>query len=160
MINNKVIDAISKIDLTENTRPYLSEKNGVSELQITEAEKNIGFCFPVSYRYFLKNFGCGDFGGYEFYGLIKGRNDYPDSSNTLWYTEGLRNTEGLPKDLLVIEPLGDGCEACLELHQDPSLEGRIILWDMGESTDKARYALSDTYGQYFYKQIMEALEND
>ena len=38
---------------------YLSDKWNVSESQICEVEKILDMNFPVSYRYFLKNFGSG-----------------------------------------------------------------------------------------------------
>ncbi|QHT52752.1 SMI1/KNR4 family protein [Serratia liquefaciens] len=38
---------------------------------IKSAEKVLGLSFPITYRFFLENLGCGDIAGQEFYGLIK-----------------------------------------------------------------------------------------
>lgn len=153
----KIKEAISEIDASSKERLYLSEKNAVSETQINDAEKIIGYSFPPSYRYFLSTLGSGDFRGIEFYGLIPNKNNYPSVPNALWLTEEAIKNEELPSDLFVIESLDDGCNACIELSKKPSEERQIILWDIGEAPTKSRYVLGNNFGDYFYNKIMGAL---
>ena len=155
----KIKDAISSIDSSGLERPYLSAKFSVAESQIQEAEQSIGFPFPPSYRYFLNEFGSGDFGGFEFYGLVPNKNDIPSIPNALWLTKLDWERIDLPNDLFIVESLDDGCYACLELHENPTIEGRVIFWDMGESEDKPRHELASSFGHYLFDQVSTALQD-
>lgn len=153
-------EAISKIDESGKERPYLQSKFRVNENQVCDAERKIGFSFPESFRHFLLNYGSGDFGGREFYGLVPGDNNLEEAPNSLWLTLDLRARENLPDDFYVIEDIGDGTTACLLLSHDSKGECPVVLWDYGEGNVDCPHVLAQSFGEYFYERIDEILSRN
>jgi len=53
---------------------------------IEKAEGALNLKFPPTYRRFLKEFGCGDVGGEEFYGIISDEFENSTIPNGIWLT--------------------------------------------------------------------------
>ena len=145
--------ALAEIDRLGKPRPFLSAKFKASENDVSGAEAELGLFFPDSYRYFLLTLGSGDIGGVEFCGLIAGQPHVPEASNALWISMQERQAGNLPTDLWVVEELGDGAYACVELQTGKGQEGRVVLWEPSESVDTNRQILASTFGQYFQDRI-------
>ena len=152
-----VISAIEYIDERGLERKYLQDENAVNIEQVEEVEGQLEFVFPDSYRFFLLNYGFGDFEGLEFYGLVDGNNNYEGIENAFWYTKELRRDAFFPVDLFVIESLGDGTEACLNLTMMENNECPVVLFDTGCPDDI--YILAESYGVYFYNRVQEAIKS-
>ena len=156
---NKIQSTIERIDRSNIPRPFLDKKYAVAETQIRQSEEEIGFPLPESYVYFLSEFGSGDFGGIEFYGLLPQGNHIKEIPNALWLTLKSRELEGLPSSYFVVENLDDGAIACLDLSVMTDKECPVVLWELGESGNSKPHVLADTFGDYFEQRITLVLEN-
>lgn len=156
----KLIDeAILMIDNTGSDRPYLQSKYKVDESQICEAEKILSLHFPESYRYFLINFGSGDFEGIEFYGLIPNENELEEIPNTVWFTKDAISSGDILSGFVVVEDLGDGSLACLDINLTNNRECPVVLCDLAESLESGENSvLAENFGQYFFDRINTTIE--
>ena len=79
-----------------------------SEAVIARAEELLGVTLPDDYRSFVRDFGAGDFYGFEIYGVLR---DQPEQESNipscLWATQSERR-HGLPSEFIVIGTSGDG----------------------------------------------------
>ena len=100
------------------------------ETLIQTAEAALSLHFSPSYRAFLRDFGAGNFGSFEVYGLID--DDFENSSvpDAIWFTLTERREAGLPSELLVIGDAGTGELYCLRTAKDDA-DGCVILLDTG-----------------------------
>lgn len=155
---NSIDDVLSAIDARDIPRPYLSGAYAVTDEQILAAEENLGFSLPKSYREFLRKVGSGDFRGVEFYGLIPSRNEIEETPNALWITRSAQNEIGLPSGLFVVEDLGDGVLACLDLTELETDECPVILWDPSEKSVQKKKVLAESFGDYLMSRILTVLE--
>ena len=157
----KIQQTLDLIDSKSLERPFLNESFSVSEDEIAETENRIGFLFSDSYREFLAKLGGGDFNGVEFYGLVSDKLDLEEIPNALWLTMNMRANEDLPNELFVIESLGDGTNACLLFSGGNHDECPVVLWDYGEVFNESKLqVLANSFGEYFYKRIVETIESN
>ncbi|MFD1955298.1 SMI1/KNR4 family protein [Paenibacillus thailandensis] len=101
---------------------------GVSEGEIAAAEQALGLTFPGEYREFLREYGCGNFGYIEIFGLGVARTGLP---NVEWVTGKLRANAQFPSHLLPVEQLGDGAYACVTTVQSEAKgyqTGIVVEW--------------------------------
>ncbi|NRF93596.1 SMI1/KNR4 family protein [Paenibacillus frigoriresistens] len=108
----------------------------VTSEQILLAEEELAISFPDTYRLFVEEYGCGNVGPIEIFGLGIKPIGVP---NVIWVTNTLRSDSGLPHHLLPIENLGDGAYACLTTEQSVAkgYQSSIVLeWSHGTETQK------------------------
>ncbi len=148
---------LSAIDSRNIARPYLSGSYAVDPAQVAEAEEALGYTFPGSYRAFLLKLGSGDFRGLEFYGLVPSGNATEEIPNALWLTLRLQQEIGLSPGLFVVEDLGDGVLACLDLRARDSGECPVVLWDPSERTDGSHTVLADSFASYLMSRVLTVL---
>lgn len=158
MTIEKVNSAITLIDKVGFERPYLQKKYAVDVEQLERVEQELEVVFPESYRYFLLNYGSGDFKGREFYGLIPGETDLEEIPNAFWFTKSAREDECLGTNLFVIEDLGDGVLACLDLSKLNENECPVVEFDSGSPEETV--FLADSFGAYFYLRVKEAINEE
>lgn len=62
-------EAANFISKNSNVAQFGGQENAVSNEWIDAAEKRLGIIFPISYKWFLNNYGGGEIGGDEIYSV-------------------------------------------------------------------------------------------
>jgi antitoxin YobK len=110
--------------LRANPRSYFVGPRDLSV--VATAEKRLGVRFPPSYRRFLLEFGCGNVGSQEIYGLIDQDVERGPIPNAAWLNLE-RRARGWRPTLFVIYESGDGTSHALDLDRLDS-EGEASAW--------------------------------
>ncbi|MEM6050315.1 SMI1/KNR4 family protein [Erwinia sp. P7711] len=151
------IDNVRKAISIINQHQEEADFEGVKEESlIALAEKILDVEFPDSYRFFLKNLGCGDIAGQEFYGVIKA--DFINSGipDAIWLTIKERQESNLPENYVVISSTGDGDYVVLDCSNDG--KNKVLLWAPGIKVQKTAFKpYYDDFGDFFYDQIATTL---
>lgn len=123
-----------------------------SEELIRKAEDVLNIRFPPIYRQFLLDYGAGNFGSAEFFGVID--EDFENSSvpDGVWYTLIERKEASLPDDLIVVGETGTGELYCLDLAKN---EGPVVIIDPGSNTSSREIIASD-FGSFLLDRIQRA----
>ncbi len=130
----------------------------VSDDEITAAERELSVTFSVSYRLFLRKYGCGNFGAQEFFGLGVPSTGIP---NVIWTTHWFRHTEkAFPEALVVIYNAGLGEIFCLDTAAlDSDGECRVVRWIPGLSVKLQDYeVIAPTFGELLLKYVREQVD--
>jgi len=151
------VDNVRKAISIINQHQDDADFEGVKEEKLIDlAEKTLGFEFSDSYRFFLKNLGCGDIAGQEFYGIINA--DFINSGipDAIWLTIKERQESNLPRNYVIINATGDGDYVVLDCSKNKG--NKILLWTPGVNDEsKAFKPYYDDFGDFFYEQIVAAL---
>lgn len=120
-----------------------------AEELILKAEDALGLRFPATYRQFLLDYGAGNFGPAEFYGVID--EDWEDSSvpDGVWYTLSERRQSGMPVDLVLVGDTGTGELYVLDVSEDA---GPVCVVDPGTNLTSRERIASD-FGEFFLQRI-------
>lgn len=122
-----------------------------TDVLIEKAETALKLKFPPTYKQFLKEFGCGDIGGEEFYGLIS--DEFIDSTvpNGIWLTLNERKNINLPEEHVIIYATGDGTYYALDTSQiNESGECPVVaLSSEGQRVE----IIAEDFGQFFYNTV-------
>jgi antitoxin YobK len=136
-------------------QPHLREFAGPRpESLVRKAEQRLGFRFPPTYRRFLLEYGAGNFGSAEIFGVIGDDFDRSAVPDGVWYTLKERTAIGLPGNLMVICNDGMGNLGCLEAIQEEEREGAVILYRPGARVDnQARETLASDFGDFLLELV-------
>lgn len=126
-----------------------------SEELVQKAERALGLEFPPTYRRFLREFGAGDVGGEEFYGIINDQWEKSSVPDAIWCTLTARRKLGLPADLVVVGDTGDGEFYCLQILPDGT-DGPIVTF--GPERKVGDKVASD-FGKFFRERVEEVVED-
>lgn len=121
------------------------------EQLVQKAELTLGVRFPPTYRQFLLDYGAGNFGPVEFYGVID--EDFENSSTPdgVWYTLTERTQADLPRDLIVVGDTGTGELYCLDLSTG---DGPVVVVD--PASDMAyREQVAPDFGAFLLQRIQQ-----
>lgn len=131
--------------------------NGISSDAIKKAEGILGLKFPPSYVYFLEHYGCGNFGGFEVYGIfIDPETDRPVVPNGIWLTLKNRNNFQMLHHFLIIGSPGYGPYYVLDLSIiNENGESPVCLWTVGNVIEK----VEDSFEQFFLNGVRSELED-
>ena len=122
---------------------------------IEKAEKVLNLIFPPTYRRFLKEFGCGDIGGEEFYGLINEEFENSTIPNGIWLTLNERKNMGLAKEYIIIYATGDGTYYALDTaNKDHTGESPVVAL---APNGKVLEIIAEDFGKFFYDIINSVL---
>jgi len=131
-----------------------------SEALIRLAEQTLGFQFFGTYRHFLANYGAGNFGAQEIYGVIS--DDFENSSvpDAIWYTITERKEIGLPLNLLVIYDTGNGEIFCLDFKQvNKENEPTVVSFVPGVDLEKQTYEkIADDFGDFLLDLVNQEID--
>ena len=123
------------------------------------AENAIGFRFSKMYRDFVLNFGAGNFGSQEIYGVIN--DDFKNSSvpDAIWYTLTERKQYKLPNHFLVIYDTGMGVLYCLNFESVNEMgEPNVIEYIPGVKIDEQEFAsIAKDFGDFLLDIIEEEI---
>lgn len=126
------------------------------ESLIVLAEKTLNVKFPEDYKLFLKELGCGDIAGQEFFGIID--SDFINSSipDAVWITLQERLESKLPDNYVLIGETGDGDYIALDCNA--FIDKKVVLWNPGLfNTKNAFTPYYDDFGHYFYDRVINAI---
>lgn len=153
------IDKVRKAIAIINQHQDDADFEGVKEEHLIDlAEKKLGVEFSDSYRFFLKNLGCGDLAGCEFYGIINA--DFTNSGipDAIWLTIKERQESNLPNQYVIINSTGDGDYYVLDCSKDTNKKGEVSLWSPGVKDNTSTFNFShDDFGDFFYEQVTATL---
>lgn len=119
---------------------------------ILKAEKALGFTFPPTYRYFVKNYGCGDFRGLEIYGVVS--DNFVDSRipNGIWLTLKKRKQFNIPHSVLIISDTGDGYYYVIDTSKkNADGESPVFVWFVDKSPPTEK--VNEDFGDFFLEQV-------
>ena len=119
------------------------------ENKIKEAEEILNVKLPKSYLWFLKNYGSGGLGDFDYFGIECDRDDV--KMYTLVYLTMEYREKGLKESLVVIEDNGDYLTCIDTSIVDQDGESPIVTWswlDDGEIISK-----STSFGSYFLEKL-------
>lgn len=125
---------------------------------IRKAETALGLEFPPTYRQFLKEYGCGDFAGQEFYGIINENFENSSIPNGIWLTLDERKS-GLPDNLIVIYATGDGAYYALDAAQrNDSGEYAVVAWTPGASKEMGdSEKIAEDFGEFLLAMLQRSI---
>lgn len=123
------------------------------EALVKKAEVALGVRFPATYRQFLLDYGAGNFGSAEFYGVID--EDWEDSSvpDGVWYTLKERAESSMPTEFVVVGDTGAGELYVLDSAQD---RGAVWIVDPGTSMT-AREQVAADFGAFLLDRVQEIM---
>lgn len=131
-------------------------KGQIEESLIVKAENFLGIKFPKTYRFFLKQSGCGSFRSKEFYGIST--NNFENSSvpNGIWLTNDERKKTNLDKDLILIGQSIEGYYALDISKMDKNGECPVVDWHAGANRNNLE-VIAEDFGSYFLNEINEVV---
>jgi hypothetical protein len=123
------------------------------EALVKKAEVALGVRFPATYRQFLLDYGAGNFGSAEFYGVID--DDWEESSvpDGVWYTLNERAESSMPTELVVVGDTGAGELYVLDLAEEP---GRVCIVDPGTAMT-ARERIAADFGAFLLDRVQRII---
>ncbi|PEC48811.1 cell wall assembly protein [Bacillus sp. AFS077874] len=149
--------AIEIIEQNQEESDFVGKR---SESLIEKAETTLGLKFSKIYRHFLINYGAGDFGSEEVYGVID--DDFINSSvpDAIWYTIKQRKNTGLPENYLIIYATGMGELFCLDFNKlNRENEPAVVSINLGkEFSDQSIELIADDFGDFLLEIIQDELE--
>ena len=124
--------------------------------RVASAESLLGLSLPPSYREFIMRLGCGNIGGHEFYGILKGDCTCAVAPNAIGVTLRQRMIGGLPESLVLVSDNGAGGWYAIETStRDSDGESPVIEW-WGAGCDSEIVALD--FGSFLLQRVREACE--
>lgn len=129
---------------------------------IEKAENVLEIKFSTIYRNFLMDFGAGNYGSEEIYGIIG--DNFIDSSilNGIWYTLIERKQVNLPKNLVVIyDTCGDEL-FCLDFNKlNNENEPEVVVYIPGEKNENQLYEkIANDFGEFLLGLVIDDNERD
>jgi hypothetical protein len=125
-----------------------------SEDVIAAAEKVLGFRLPEPYRQWVREFGAGNFGAAEVYGVIDTNFTGSSVPNGVWYTLSERREASLSRDLIVIGNDGTGNLLCLDCSKAAA---PVVVVEPGGSTENPPQ-IAPGFGAYLLDAVTAELE--
>lgn len=95
---------------------------------IEKAQKALGLTFPPDFRRFVTDFGAGNFGAFEVYGVTTDNFSSASVPNGIWVTLSERSQSGLPNNFVVIGDDGGGGLYCLSCASPDDLSCPVFLY--------------------------------
>lgn len=140
-----------------NQNPDLADFDGIPEIsKIEDAENLLGIKFPRDYKFFLENYGCGNFGSEEFFGIVKGEPFAIPS--VIFATLGMRKI-GLPDNYIVIWDAGTDEQFIIDTLQEKNGMAPILTWIGGISLDQQELnVVADSFYDFFIKRASTQLD--
>ena len=147
-------DYLAALKLIEDSGEGDFEGNKSDSL-IDLAEKALGLKFPPTYKRFLKDLGCGDVGGEEFYGVINDEFNNSSVPNGIWLTLNERNNISLQKKLIVIYATGDGTYYAIDTSRiDNDGECPVVSLSVnGEIIEN----IAPNFGKFFLDTVSQVI---
>jgi hypothetical protein len=126
---------------------------GVSEAEVSEAERLLGIHFPTQLRAYLLQLGFLNVAHYEFYGLGEGLPKYLDIVlETLAERHEFRPY--LPKHLIPIQNNGAGDHYCLDLSSSMD-DPPVVFWSHEEDESQTPEPEGECFSLWLLEHVVE-----
>ena len=125
-----------------------------TEALVEAAERALGFKLSATYRRFVREFGAGNFGAFEVYGVIDENFDVSSVPDGIWLTLRKRATLGLPNNFLIVGADGMGGYYCLN-NDENSEDGEVIVYYPGVVNHEK---MANSFGEFFLLGIQDQIE--
>ncbi|GIN95552.1 hypothetical protein J6TS1_14220 [Siminovitchia terrae] len=121
------------------------------------AEDKLGVKFTGLYLDFLQNFGAGNFGAQEIYGVINENFENSSVPDAIWYTLTERKEINLPNNLLVIYDTGSHELFCLDFNQlDEKEEPKVVSFVPGIELERQKCdTIANDFGDFLIDLVMQ-----
>ncbi len=153
-------DYNNAIDLIRQNQDLSDFVGKCSEQIVKKAEETLNVVFPQSYRNFLMNFGAGNFGAEEIYGVIK--DDFENSGipDAIWFTLKQRIKSKLPPNMIVIYHTGGEEMYCLDINKTGKLgEPPVVSYAIGVDLEFQKYEIiANDFGEFLLERIKSELD--
>lgn len=146
----------------ENARRMITESEDSDfdgekpEELVQKAEEALGLKFPPTYRRFLREFGCGDIGGKEFYGITDGNFESSSVPNAIWLTLNERKNGSLPDNYIIIYSDGFGNYCAIDANSKS--EGNENLIVRLTVNNVKTEIIADNFGDFLNQEIKEIFD--
>ncbi len=148
--------AVDLLQQNQNLSDFVGE---CSEYIVKKAEEKLSIEFPQSYRSFLRNFGAGNFGTEEIYGVVK--EDFENSGipDAIWFTLKQRKEINLPSNLLIIYHTGGEEMFCLDINKIGRYgEPVVVSFIIGVDLEFQKYeVIANDFGEFFLQRVKSEL---
>jgi len=149
----------AKLLLNEFDEEDINFYGPIPEETILKAETMLGVSLPPTYRRFLAEYGAGDVGASEFYGILADDLSGDEVPNGIWLTLRHRKTMDLDPALVIVGELGDGSKDCLWVKGNGGEAPVIEVRFGGPVAEQATRQIAEDFGTYFLEAIRTELED-
>jgi hypothetical protein len=148
-------DYENAVDLIEQHSDLVDFVGNTTEKLVGKAERQLGLKFPPLYRKFLLDFGAGNFGSEEIYGIIK--DDFENSGipDAVWFTLKQRMEMNLPHNLVIVYHTGGEEMFCINTGRQNNLnESPIVIYKIGVRPEHQFYeTVANDFGEFLLQRV-------
>jgi len=154
-------DYNSAVELLQQNEELCDFVGQCSDQLVKKAEGKLNVIFPQTYRKFLLNYGAGNFGSEEIYGIVKEDFDNSGIPDAIWYTLKQRKEVNLPSNLVIIYYTGGEEMFCLDFnklgkHQEPA----VVSYVIGVGLEYQTYEMiANDFGEFLLQRAKTELNN-
>ena len=133
---------------------------GISDNIIRDAEELLGLKFPTSYKMFLNNYGAGNFGSEEIYGIINGEFENSGIPDAVWFTIKQRRELKISNSLIVIYFTGGEEYFCLDTSKiNNDMECPVVSYIIGdEVTENELETIFNNFSDFLLSVVQREIE--
>lgn len=154
--------SIEKINLAikmmESTGEEILTTGGVISSLILQAEQKLKIKFTEDYKYFLEKFGCLSFEGEEFYGLTNDELNADAIPCVIFATESARMRGDISQSMVFVKSSGYGPLFSIDLSGASSVSP-VVETSLSYKRDKEVNVVAESFGDFFYNEIKDAIED-
>lgn len=130
-----------------------------NETLVETAEKTLELKFPPTYRRFLLEYGAGNFGSLEVFGIIDENFEMSSVPDAIWYTLTEREEANLPPELIVIYENGRGGLFCLNLGMREGGDAYVTSYISGHPIEEQPHEIiAKDFGEFLLTHVQYELE--
>jgi hypothetical protein len=156
MSQQDYIDAVGLLEQNSEISDFVGR---IAEETVRKAENKIGITFPPLYREFVLNYGAGNFGSEEIYGILKDDFDNSGIPDAVWFTLKQREEIDLPRNLVIIYHTGGEEMFCIDVSQKNEFnESPIVSYSIGLDPEHQKNELiARDFGEFFLQRVKSEL---
>lgn len=128
---------------------------------VKRAEDKLNVQFPATYRNFLLNYGAGNFGAEEIYGVIDDSFEHSAIPNGIWLNLDERSQSGFPEHLVIIYHTGFEEYFCLDFsklneYNEPPVVSYVIGVDL---EDQVYEIIASDFGEFLLDRVKSQINS-
>ena len=122
---------------------------------VSLAEDALGLRLPPTYREFIRQLGCGDISGEEFYGLVDDNFEGSSVPNGIWLTLNERKAADLPDSWIIVADNGLGGWYVIDASQkNADGDSPVLDWWPGNQPPQV---VAEDFGTFLLQRVRESL---
>lgn len=144
-------------NLISEYAPHEAFLGPATDLEIERSQSQLGVSFPLSYKWFLRQYGAATW-PYDIYGL--GKNTWTDI-NVVHQTMNERHEvePAMPQQLIPINPDGFGNQYCLDTSALVDEEAPVVFWSHQLGENQIPQLISRDFIEWYKELIQEELKS-